>query len=57
MKLGQNGFGGGGPYERIWVPVEGGIVVEDGVDSFASRDGAPDGGDEAEELLMAMARP
>ena len=31
-----------------------GIVVEDGVDQLAGRDGALDGVEEADELLMAM---
>ena len=34
----------------------GGIVVEDGVDHLAGRDGPLDGCDEADELLMPMAR-
>jgi hypothetical protein len=34
----------------------GGIVVEDGVDHLACRDGPLDGCDEADELLMPMAR-
>jgi hypothetical protein len=33
----------------------GGIVVEDGVDHLAGRDGPLDGCDEADELLMPMA--
>ena len=35
----------------------GGIVVEDGVDHLAGRDGPLDGCDEADELLMPTARP
>ena len=34
----------------------GGRVVEDGVDHLAGRDGPLDGCDEADELLMPMAR-
>jgi hypothetical protein len=34
----------------------GGIVIEDGVDHLAGRDGPLDGCDEADELLMPMAR-
>ena len=34
----------------------GGIIVEDGVDHLAGRDGPLDGCDEADELLMPMAR-
>src|SRR5580692_7680121 len=34
----------------------GGIVIEDGVDHLADRDGPLDGCDEADELLMPMAR-
>src|ERR1700735_1308009 len=36
--------------------VVGGIIVEDGVDHLAGRHGPLDGCDEADELLMSMAR-
>ena len=34
----------------------GSVVVEDGVDHLAGRDGALEGGDEGDELLMAVTR-
>ncbi len=44
----------GEPFEDIRLFV-GGIVVGDGVDHLAGRDGALDSGEEADELLVAMA--
>ena len=46
-------FGEPGQHLRMFV---GGIIVEDGVDHLAGRDGPLDGCDEADELLMPMAR-
>jgi hypothetical protein len=46
-------FGEPSQHLRIFM---GGIVVEDGVDHLAGRDGPLDGGDEADELLTPMAR-
>ncbi len=46
-------FGEPGQHLRMFV---GGISVEDGVDHLAGRDGPLDGCDEADELLMPMAR-
>ena len=46
-------FGEPGQHLRMFM---GGIVVEDGVDHLAGRDGPLDGCDEADELLMPMAR-
>ena len=46
-------FGEPGQHLRMFM---GGIVVEDGVDHLAGRDGRLDGCDEADELLMPMAR-
>jgi hypothetical protein len=46
-------FGEPGQHLRMFI---GGIIVEDGVDYLAGRDGPLDGRDEADELLMPMAR-
>ena len=46
-------FGEPSQHLRIFM---GGIVVEDGVDHLAGRDGPLNGCDEADELLMPMAR-
>ena len=44
----------GEPFEDIRLFV-GGVVVGDGVDHLAGRDGELDSGEEADELLVAMA--
>ena len=46
-------FGEPGRHLRMFM---GGIVVEDGVDHLAGQDGPLDGCDEADKLLMPMAR-
>jgi hypothetical protein len=43
----------GQPFEDVGLFV-GGVVVDDGVDDFSGRDGALDGVEEADELLVAM---
>ena len=46
-------LGESGQHLRMFM---GGIVVEDGVDHLAGRDGPLESCDEADELLMRMAR-